>query len=110
MIKTWTGLIVEDLKASYQQHHPDRLKFFYRLVMDIGDYKTQELTLDEVWEFEKKMHMPEEKGDLAIKKFCKKMGKMRVFKTMLYSSSLKHSFLYSIVQNIHNPWKLSNAV
>ena len=82
MIKTWMGLIVEDLKASYEQHHPDKLKFFYRLVMDIGDYKTQELTLDEVWEFEKKMHMPEEKGDLAIKKFCKKM---RVFKIMLRS-------------------------
>ena len=79
MIKTWTGLIVEDLKASYQQHHPDRLKFFYRLVMDIGDYKTQELTLDEVWEFEKKMHMPEEKGDLAIKKFFKKWEKKRFF-------------------------------
>ena len=94
MIKTWMGLIAEDLKASYQQHHPDKLKFFYRLVMDIGDYKTQELTLDEVWEFEKKMHMPEEKADLAIKKFCKKM---RVFKIMLYYRSLEHSFLFSIV-------------
>ena len=85
MIKTWMVLIAEDLKASYQQHHPDKIKFFYRLVMDIGDYKTQELTLDEVWEFEKKMHMPEEKADLAIKKFCKKM---RLFKIMLYSRSL----------------------
>ena len=97
MIKTWTGLIVEDLKASYQQHHPDRLKFFYRLVMDIGDYKTQELTLDEVWEFEKKMHMPEEKGDLAIKKFCKKMGEKESFQNYVTFQFFKTFFfvLYS---------------
>ena len=70
------GLIAEDLEASYQQHHPDKIKLSYRLVQDIGDFKTQELTLDQVWAFEKKSHLPKEQADQAIKTFCKKM---RVF-------------------------------